>query len=493
MSRHRPDPASTGRRPDPLSRSASGSAAATSDGLQASMKGRHLVMMSLGSAIGAGLFVGTGAGIAEAGPAVLVSYLVAGVIVILIMRMLGEMVAAHPSSGAFSVYAGRAFGPAAGFAMGWIWWIQLVVVIAAEATAAAQIVTGLWPVIPQWVLALIFMVVFTAINLAGVRSFGEFEFWFAFLKVGAVLAFLAIGIALLLDLLPAPSPGLSNLVEHGGFAPMGLEGIASGLLVVVFAFGGIEIVAVAAAETEDPSSNVNRAIRTIVWRVLVFYMGSVAVMVTVLPWNSDSLGTSPFVAVLEVAGMPAAAAVMALVVAFALLSALNANLYGASRMLYSLAQRGHAPAAAARSDERGVPRTAVLASVVFGFFGVFLNYVWAEEVLGILLNIVGSTIIVTWSVTIGSHIVLRTRADADGEHLPMRMWAFPYVSYLALAAVLAIIVLGMSDPGVRTQLLLTAGLMVVLLAIGALRARRGGGATTGPAPDGHRTERSTRP
>lgn len=456
----------------PRESSTAGSVPARTDGLRATMRGRHLVMMSLGSAIGAGLFVGSGAGIAEAGPAVLISYVAAGVIVILIMRMLGEMVAADPSSGAFSVYAGRAFGPAAGFAMGWIWWIQLVVVIAAEATAAAQIVVSLWPVVPQWVLALVFMVVFTVINLAGVKSFGEFEFWFAMLKVGAVLAFLAVGVALLAGLLDVPSPGLSHLTQHGGFAPRGWEGVAAGLLVVIFAFGGIEIVAVAAAETEDPSANVNRAIRTIVWRILVFYMGSVAVMVMVLPWNSESLGATPFVAVLDVAGLPAAAAVMAVVVAFALLSALNANLYGASRMLYSLAERGHAPAAAARVDGRGVPRAAVGASVLFGFVGVALNYVWAEEILGVLLNVVGSTIVVTWVTTILSHIALRRRADAAGETLPLRMWCFPMLSYLTLAAVLAIVALGMTVPAVRTQLLLTAALMVVLLVIGRLRAGR---------------------
>ncbi|MDN5574279.1 MAG: amino acid permease, partial [Micrococcales bacterium] len=230
------------------------------------MKGRHLVMMSLGSAIGAGLFVGSGAGIHTAGPAVLLSYVIAGIVVIIMMRSLGELSAAHPSSGAFSVYTSRALGPAAGFTVGWLWWLQLCLVIAAESTAAAQLLNGLWPVFPQWVLALVFMVAFTAVNMLGVGKFGEFEFWFSMVKVGAVVAFLIVGIVFLLGGTPADSPGLSNLSDHGGFFPMGLGGVAAGLLVVAFAFGGIEIVAVAAAETENPAQNIRRAVRTIVWR-----------------------------------------------------------------------------------------------------------------------------------------------------------------------------------------------------------------------------------
>ncbi|WP_319643831.1 amino acid permease [Gephyromycinifex aptenodytis] len=442
--------------------------------LRSGMKGRHLVMMSLGSAIGAGLFVGSGAGIAAAGPAVLISYIVAGLIVVAIMRMLGEMVAASPDSGAFSVYAGRALGPAAGFAMGWLWWIQLVVVIAAEATAAAQILVGMWDFAPQWVLALVFMVALTAVNLIGVQHFGEIEFWFALMKVAAVIAFLVVGLVYLADFLPAPSPGLSNLTAHGGFVPLGWHGIAAGLLVVVFAFGGIEILAVAAAETENPAHNVDRAIRTVVWRILVFYMGSVAIMVAVLPWNAKGLNASPFVAVLEQVGWRYAAVAMGAIVVLALLSALNANLYGASRMIYSLAQRGLAPHALTPLDKRGVPRRAVFASVAFGFVAVFLNYVWAEEVLGILLNVVGSTIIVTWIVTICSHIVLRRRAEQAGVRLPLPMWAFPYLSYLTLAAVLGIVALGMTVPTIRGQLLATGSLMVVLLIVGRLQAGRSG-------------------
>ncbi|WP_230012444.1 amino acid permease, partial [Microbacterium sp. Bi128] len=284
-----------------------------------SMKPRQLTMMGLGSAIGAGLFLGSGAGIQAAGPAVLISYLVAGTLIILVMWALGEMAAANPNSGAFSVYTQKAMGKTAGATVGWLWWLQLVVVIAAEALGAAGLLFTVWPVIPVWALSLIFMALFTAINLAGVKNFGEFEFWFAILKVAAIVIFLAIGGALLLGLLPdVPSPGLGNFTS--GFAPAGLGGIATALFVVIFAFGGTEIVSVAAAETENPERSVAQAIRTVVWRILVFYIGSVFVIAAVLPSTSAAL-KSPFAGVLDVARIPGAGAAITLVAVIALLSA----------------------------------------------------------------------------------------------------------------------------------------------------------------------------
>ena len=435
-------------------------------GCKPRMKGRHLVMMSLGSAIGTGLFVGSGKGVAAAGPATLVAYVVAGLLVIAIMYMLGEMVAAHPDSGAFSVYTSRAMGPAAGFAMGWVWWIELVIVVAAEAIAAASTLVAMWPIAPVWLLTLIFLVVLTAVNLLGVDRFGEFEFWFALLKVAAVLVFLVIGVLLICGVLAAPAAGASNLVGHGGFMPNGWSGIAAALLMVTFSFGGIEIMAVAAAETEDPARNVSRAVRTIVWRILLFYMGSVAVMVIAVPWDDPKLGTSPFVAVLDRAGIPAASEVMTLVIVLALLSSLNANLYGAARMLGSLAERGMAPRAAMRTRGRSVPAMAVLASVLFGFCCVLATFWWGDTVLGTLLNIVGSTIIVTYFFTICSQYVLRRQVEREGTPLPMRIKGFPVVSWAAMILLVSIMVLGMFAPDVRAQLLSTGALVVVLYLVG---------------------------
>ena len=452
-------------------------------GCKPRMKGRHLVMMSLGSAIGTGLFVGSGKGVAAAGPATLVAYVVAGLLVIAIMYMLGEMVAAHPDSGAFSVYTSRAMGPAAGFAMGWVWWIELVIVVAAEAIAAASTLVAMWPIAPVWLLTLIFLVVLTAINLLGVDRFGEFEFWFALLKVAAVLVFLVIGVLLICGVLAAPAAGASNLVGHGGFMPNGWSGIAAALLMVTFSFGGIEIMAVAAAETEDPARNVSRAVRTIVWRILLFYMGSVAVMVIAVPWDDPKLGTSPFVAVLDRAGIPAASEVMTLVIVLALLSSLNANLYGAARMLGSLAERGMAPRAAMRTRGRSVPAMAVLASVLFGFCCVLATFRWGDTVLGTLLNIVGSTIIVTYFFTICSQYVLRRRVEREGTPLPMRIKGFPVVSWVSMILLAGIVVLGMFAPDVRAQLLSTGALVVVLYLVGIAWSRHDGRSPFRPTTD----------
>ncbi|MFC4821970.1 amino acid permease [Dokdonella ginsengisoli] len=439
--------------------------------LRHAMKPRQLIMMGLGSAIGAGLFLGSGIGVQTAGPAVLVSYLLAGALVIIVMHALGEMAAARPTSGAFSVYAADAMGATAGATVGWLWWAQLVVVIAAESVGAAGLLATLWPVLPVAPTSLVFMLVFTAINLLGIRNFGEFEFWFAILKVVAVLAFIGVGALLLLGLLPGvASPGLTHFFADGGFAPKGWAGIGAALLVVVFAFGGTEIVAVAAAETEDPERSIARAIRTVVWRILVFYVGSLAVIIAVVPWTSQTL-KSPFAAVLQHAGIPGAAEAITLVAVVALLSALNANLYGASRMIFSLAERGEAPRLLAHLDRRQVPVVAVLSSVAFGFFATGLELLYPSRVLPALLNLVGSTCLVVWTISLLSQWILRRRADRAGTPLAFRMPGFPWLSGLGLAMLGAVFALAMCTQGPRLQLLSTAALTLGIAACSELARR----------------------
>lgn len=438
----------------------------TTKGLHPGLTRRQISMMGLGGAIGAGLFVGSGQAISIAGPAVLVSYLVAGGIVVLVMAMLAEMVAARPSSGAFSSYAQKAMGRSAGSAVGWLYWIQLVVVIAAEATGAGAIVANWTPGIPAWVWVLIFVVALTAVNLFGVRNYGRFEFWFAAIKVAAIIAFLVVGVCAIIGLIPGvPATGISNLVDNGGFAPNGITGIAGALLIVVFAFGGTEVVAIAAAESNDPAHNIRRIVREVLVRILVFYVGSIFVIVAVLPWNDPAVKAGPFSAVLETLNVPGVGLVMDLIVIIALLSAMNANIYGASRMAYSLGERGLAPLAATRTSLKGVPFVAVLASVAFGFVTVGLNWAFPDVVLPALLNVVGSTLLVIWTATAAAQIILRRRADRAGEAMPMRMWGFPWLSWLCLVLLAAVIALAMIDPAARIQLLLTLGLTGVLLLV----------------------------
>jgi AAT family amino acid transporter len=431
-------------------------------GLGRSLKSRQLTMMGLGSAIGAGLFLGSGVGVQAAGPAVLISYLVAGALVIIVMQALGELAAANPSTGAFSVYTQKAFGKTAGSTVGWLWWFQLVVVIAAEAIGAAGLLAAVFPDLPVWLLALLFIAVFAAINVAGVKNYGEFEFWFAILKVVAIVVFLAIGAALIFGWLPnVPSPGLANLFGGDGFAPAGWTGIASALLVVVFAFGGTEIVSVAAAETADPARSVGKAIRTVVWRIMVFYIGSLAIIVTIVPWDSEAL-SSPFAAVLATARIPGAETAIILVAVVALLSALNANLYGASRMIYSLAERGDAPKGLLQLNKAKAPVVAVLISVAVGVVSTVLELFFPERVLPALLNLVGSTVLLVWASVLLSQFRLRGKADRNGEVLTLRMRAFPYLTLAGIGILAAIILLTCLDPSARTQLLstfaLTAGI-----------------------------------
>ncbi|NKG21282.1 amino acid permease [Paeniglutamicibacter terrestris] len=439
-----------------------------------SLSTRQITMMGIGGAIGAGLFIGSGQAVAVAGPSIILAFALAGLLVILIMNMLGEMAAANPSSGSFSVYATRAMGPNAGAIIGWLYWIQGVIVIAAEATGAAAIVGSWFPHVSQGTWSLIFVALLTAVNLANVARFGQFEYWFSFLKVAAIMAFLAVGIALVFGLVPGvEATGISNLVANGGFLPNGVVGLCAGLLMVIFAFGGIEIVAIAAAESDDPRTSIRKAVRGVLFRVLVFYVGSALVMVSVLPWASPELAASPFVAVLTFANIPWIDSIMALVVVVALLSAMNANIYAASRMLLSLSERGIAPRVIQRRSRSNNPYVAVAASVILCSGAVVMNYVAPDVVMPMLLNAVGSTLLVTWGFIALSQLILRIRADRDPSiHLPVRMPLFPYLSILALLMLSGIVVLALFDPASRTQLLMTLGLTVVIGVLNALAQRR---------------------
>ncbi|WP_332520087.1 amino acid permease [Speluncibacter jeojiensis] len=429
-------------------------------------------MMGLGSAIGAGLFLGTGVGIAKAGPAVLISYLIAGLIVISVMRMLGEMGAAVPASGSFSEYARIGIGEWAGFTMGWLYWVMLIMVLGAEITGASAIVSGWLPAVPQWAIALVFVTFFAVVNLSKVGNFGEFEFWFAAIKVAVIVGFLVLGVLVIFGVLPHTDPaGFTHFLGDGGFMPNGIGGVAAGLLVVAFAFGGIEIVTIAAAESEDPERSIATAVRSVVWRISVFYLGAVAIMVFVLPWHSADSGTGPFVAVLDQAHLPMVSGLMEVVVVIALLSAFNANVYGTSRMAYSLALRGDGPRVLTRLSRTGVPSAAVWLSVFFGFVSVLLNWLLPDQLLSILLNAVGSALLVIWVFIAVAQLRLRPRLERAGT-LPVRMWGHPYLTWLTLAALGGLIALMATDADARKQLLSTLVLFAVIAFCGVVTARR---------------------
>ncbi|MEU5050053.1 amino acid permease [Streptomyces sp. NPDC021096] len=437
------------------------------------LKQRHLSMIALGGVIGAGLFVGSGAGIATAGPAIVLAYVVSGLLVMLVMRMLGEMAAANPASGTFSVHAEKAVGPWAGFTAGWMFWVQLCVGIAVEAIGAAHIMVAWFPSTPSWMWVLIFMAVFCGTNLAAVGNFGEFEFWFATLKVAAIGIFLALGVLAILGVLPGTdAPGTDNLTGNGGFLPNGTDGLVVGLLASVFAYGGLETVTIAAAESEQPVQGVAKAVRTAMWRIALFYVGSMLVVVTVIPWNDKSLTTDgPYVAVLKYLDIPAAGQIMNVIVLIALLSAMNANIYGASRMSHSLVVRGEGPKFLGKVTN-GVPRLTVLASSAFGFFAVLLSYWWPDTVFKWLLYMTGAAILVVWGFIAVTQLRMRRQLEREApERLVVRMWLFPALTWVALAAVVGVMALMLRDDDTRIQVYFTAGLTGALALAGYVRQR----------------------
>ncbi|MFE9422661.1 amino acid permease [Kitasatospora sp. NPDC006697] len=445
------------------------------DRLKAGLKNRHLSMIAIGGVIGAGLFVGSGAGIAATGPGILLSYALAGLLVVLVMRMLGEMAAADPRSGSFSAYADRALGRWAGFTIGWLYWFFWVVVLAVEATAGAVILNGWLPAVPQWAFALLVMAVLTATNLFSVASYGEFEFWFAGIKVVAIVAFIAVGALAVFGLLPGThAVGTDNLAGHGGFLPHGAGAVFTGMLTVVFAFMGSEIVTLAAGESADPQGAVSKATNSVIWRIGVFYLGSILVVVTLLPWDAASVRSSPYVAVLQHVGIPGAAQVMNVIVLTAVLSCLNSGLYTASRMAFSLGGRGDAPAAFARVTGRGVPRAAILASVVFGFVAVFFDYTSPTTVFRFLLNSSGAVALFVWLVICCSQLRMRRILERESpERLTVRMWWYPYLTWFAIGLIAFVVAYMFTTHDGRVQMVLSlvaAG--VVLVAARVVQARR---------------------
>ncbi|MFE9703707.1 amino acid permease [Streptomyces sp. NPDC005930] len=447
-------------------------------GLQAGLKNRHLSMIAIGGVIGAGLFVGSSSGIATAGPGILLSYALVGTLVVLVMRMLGEMSAANPTSGSFSAHADRALGPWAGFSIGWLYWFFWVVVLAVEATAGAKILEGWIPAVPQWGWALIVMFVLTATNLVSVGSYGEFEFWFAGIKVVAIAAFIVVGGLAVFGVLPgvdSDQAGLGNLTEHGGFLPHGAGAILTGVLLVVFSFMGSEIPTLAAGESEDPQRAVTKATNSIIWRIAVFYLGSIFVVVTLLPWDSQSIvDQGSYVAALDSLGIPNAGEIMNFIVLTSVLSCLNSGLYTASRMAFSLGERGDAAKAFARTTRRGVPQTAILSSVVFGFVAVFFNYKFPDTVFLFLLNSSGAVALFVWLAICFSQLRLRKIIQAEApEKLVVRMWLYPYLTWAAAAVIVFVLGYMLTDTehDGRSTVLLSLLVAAIVLVVAFVKQR----------------------
>lgn len=447
--------------------------------LKKGLKQRHLTMIAMGGVIGAGLFVGSGIVFGETGPGAFLTYALSGTIVILVMRMLGEMATANPSTGSFTDYSRRALGGWAGFSVGWLYWYFWVIIVGFEAVAGAKVLQFWVPGVPLWVLSLALMALMTITNLFSVGSFGEFEFWFAGIKVAAIIVFIVLAGCFVLGLWPNKSMDFSNLTSHGGFLPLGPGAIFAAIVVVIFSMTGAEVATIAAAESPDPAKAIARATNSVIMRIAVFYVGSIFLLSVILPWNDKDLATSPYVAAFQVMNIPFADQIMNAVVLTAVLSCLNSGLYTASRMLFVLSARKEAPEKLQHVSRSGVPRVAILVSSIVGFLCVIAAAISPDTVFLFLLNSSGSVILFIYLLIAISQIVLRRRTSP--EKLIVRMWLFPGLSVLVVLAITAILVSMLIDPSSRIQLFLSAiSVVVTLVAYFVTRRLTGGHAGDEP-------------
>ncbi|MFL6027117.1 MAG: amino acid permease [Friedmanniella sp.] len=438
--------------------------------LKKGLKQRHLTMIAMGGVIGAGLFVGSGVVIGNAGPSAFLAYAITGLLIILVMRMLGEMATANPSTGSFADYAREALGGWAGFSVGWLYWYFWVIVIGFEAVAGAKVLQY-WIDAPLWLMSLILMALMTVTNLFSVSSFGEFEFWFAGIKVAAIVVFLVLGSLFVLGIWPNKALDFSNLVAYGGFFPLGVGAIFSAIVVVIFSMVGAEVATIAAAESPDPARSIAKATNSVILRIAVFFVGSIFLLAVILPWNSAELEASPYVAAFKMMGIPGADHIMNAVVLTAVLSCLNSGLYTSSRMLFVLAARREAPGVLMTVSKSGVPRAAILSSTIVGFLCVIAAAVSPDTVFLFLLNSSGAVILFVYLLIAVSQIILRGRTAP--EKLTVKMWLFPGLSIAVVVAILAVLVQMGLTKDTRPQLVLSllAWAVVVVLYFANHRVR----------------------
>lgn len=432
--------------------------------LRKGLKARHLAMISIGGVIGVGMFLGSGATVRLAGPGVIVSYALGGVIMMLVMMALAEMSVARPAAGSFREYASAYLHPYFGFLVGWIYWLSWVSTMAAEIVAATVYMTWWFPAGISWVFGLVFAIAMTIVNLRNVESFGEFEFWFSMIKVVAIVAFIFIGVAVILGIGTGSPIGTSNYVGHGGFFPKGILGLFLAMVMVMVAYGGTEVIGIAAAETQDPARDVPKAISGIVVRTLVLYIGSIAVLVGTIPWNRVGLTGSPFVLVYERIGIRSAADIMNFVVITAALSSMNSGLYTSSRMLYSLARSGLAPEFLGHVNPKTKsPAAAVLASTLSLYAGVGIYYLSPARAFLIIESIPAFGFLLSWLVIALSHVSFRrSLSPSEAACLKYRAPFSTSGSLFAAAAMVMVMAALWFIPEQRIGLLVGVGLVAAV-------------------------------
>jgi len=446
-------------------------AAPSSPDLKRGLRNRHIQLIALGGAIGTGLFLGVAQTIQLAGPAVLLGYALAGLIAFFIMRQLGEMVVEEPVAGSFSHFANRYWGPFAGFASGWNYWVLYVLVSMAELTAVGIYVQYWFPGVPTWVSALLCFVLINGINLLHVKLFGELEFWFSIVKVLAIVGMIGFGGYLLAADQAGPQAAVSNLWALGGFFPHGIGGLAMAMAVIMFSFGGLELVGITAAEADEPQHSIPKATNQVIYRILIFYVGALAVLLSLFPWSQVQQGGSPFVMIFQALDSQAVATVLNIVVLTAALSVYNSCVYCNSRMLLGLAQQGHAPAALARVNRRGIPLPALAVSAVATGACVLLNYLMPGEAFGLLMALVVAALVLNWAMISLTHLKFRQAMAKRGRTTLYPSWAHPWSNVLCLAFMAGILLVMWLTPGMRLSVILLPLWLLCLAAGHALKQR----------------------
>lgn len=429
--------------------------------LRRTLEVRHLVMIALGGVIGSGLFVSSGYTISQAGPlGAVIAYGIGALVAYMVMSCLGELAVVYPVSGGFHIYATRELGPAWGFATAWLYWLCWAVALGSEFTAAGMLMQRWFPSVPVWVWCLVFAAALFAMNAISSRVFGETEFWFSLIKVIAVLALIIAGAATILGINPLASGradgiGLSGFATDQGLFPTGIGGVLVTILAVFYAFSGTELIGVAAGEARDPQRAIPKAIRTAVIRLTVFFVGAIAVIAAIVPYETASADESPFVTVFDAAGMPAGADLMNIVIITALLSAGNSGLFSCARMLHSLAVEGQAPSVLARTTRRGIPLIALSLSMLGGLASLLSSVIAPASLFLILVSIAGFAVVAVWIAILASHIALRRRFAAEGRDprdLAYRAPLFPLLPILALVLLIASLIGVALDPAQRAAL-----------------------------------------
>ncbi|MFF3544900.1 amino acid permease [Streptomyces platensis] len=462
--------------------------------LHRGLHSRHIQMIAIGGTIGVGLFLGSAEALHNAGPGLLLTYAVAGVVIFFVMRALGELLVYRPVSGSFATYAEEFIGHWAGFATGWSYWLMWVVTGTAELTAAGIYVRYWWPAVPQWLPGLIALAILGVANLAAVRLFGEFEFWFAIIKVLTIVVLLVMAAAILIfGFGPlGETASLSNIWSHGGVFPHGMAGPLLALQVVVFAFVGVELLGVTAGESKDPEKTLPTAVRRVIWRIGLFYLGALTAVMALVPWNQLDPHVSPFVLVFAKVGIPAAAGVVNLVVLTAALSSCNSGVFSTGRMLHTLARDRHAPAAFGKVSRQGVPAAGILASMAVMLLGVAANYFVPEQAFAYVTSVATVAAVFTWGIISSAHLRFRAAVRA-GRLRPVafRMPLAPASNYFVLAFLGLVVVLLAFDAETRIALYVAPAWAAILVA-GYLFTRRSRAAGPQAAPPGEETPEPSR-